>query len=155
MLASIRCFAVTAAALLFTLPLGAQDGSAPVWDGDLEQKSTGGYYSLNWAAPSGDFASFYVEEAPTPDFVQGERRQVYDGKDSGTTISGKADGTYYYRVHVERGDGTRTPWSETLSVTVEHHSLERAFSFLITGALVFLATAAMILSGWMRERRKS
>lgn len=155
----MRIFATTFFAVALTLPLAAQSDSAPVWAGELELNSSGGYYSLNWAAaPGSDVTSFYLEEAASPDFAgadRDERRQVYDGEDSGTTISGKADGTYYYRVHGRKDDGSRTPWSKTLGVTVRHHSLPRAFAFLITGALVFLATAVMILGGYRRERSKS
>jgi hypothetical protein len=45
------------------------------------------------------------------------------------------------------------PWSDTLKVEVQHHSLARAFTLFAVGLAVFIATVALIVTGTLRTRR--
>ena len=58
------------------------------------------------------------------------------------TITGLADGNYYYRL----ADNDR-PLSAPLLVTVQHHSLIRAGSFFTLGLLLFSILVITILIG--------
>ena len=107
-----------------------------------------GYYQLQWEA--GETPTRLVE-SPDPEFEN--KRVVYAGADTARLISGKSDGHYYYRL--ESGAGTQDDVvSNTLQVTVQHHSLSRAFTFFAIGAGVFLATLILVLIGGRSERRK-
>lgn len=123
------------------VPFSAQDLELTV---DTEVSDTG-FYSLSW---TGADRMVTLQEATTADFSDADT--IYEGVDEATVISGKLDGTYYYRIRAGEG-----PWGEPLEVTVRHHSLAQAFSFLALGAVVFLATAALIISGHRRHRRET
>ena len=123
--------------------------ASPVFGQGLElaadtEVSDTGFYSLSWA---GGGRPVTLQEATIADFSDADT--IYEGVDEATVVSGKLDGIYYYRIR--EGEG---PWSETLVVTVRHHSLVQAFSFLALGAVVFLATAALIIGGHRRHRRE-
>ena len=117
----------------------AQD-SAPQLSSDTDVASAG-FYRLMWETHAEDVE---LQEATDPDF-----RNVtmpYRGPDRATVISGKPDGTWYYRVRT--ADGAHAgPWSRAVAVTVAHHSLARALMFLSLGVVVFVATATMIIRG--------
>lgn len=144
--------AVASATSLF-----AQDLDPPVLnEGASEQVATAGYYTLSWTLPAGtdgDEAPLF-ELVETSDAGFADAHPRYRGPDLATTISGKADGTYFYRVRlVGEAAGRAGAWSNTHRVVVAHHPLSRAFAFLIVGALVFAATLGVILYGHHRERR--
>lgn len=101
-----------------------------------EYESNEGYFQLRWDAGE----PVRLVEATSRDFV--ETRILYTGRDSAHVVSGKPDGTWYYRL--ETADGARV-LSEPAVITVRHHSLIRAFSFFTIGAVVFLATLGLIL----------
>ena len=61
---------------------------------------------------------------------------------SSITLTGREDGLYYYRARA--GD---SPFSETVAVTVAHHSLQRALSFFTVGLLLFLILIFIIIQG--------
>jgi hypothetical protein len=102
--------------------------------------ATAGFYSLGW----GGTAQVELQEAAGPDFDQPVT--VYTGPDRATVISGKPNGTWFYRIR-SLDDQRTGPWSEPLTVTVAHHSLTRAFLFLGLGVIVFIATVLMIVRG--------
>lgn len=85
---------------------------------------------------------FILQEAASPEFSNASI--LYQGPDTATLVSGKADGTYYYRI---RNTTTPAEWSNITKVTVTHHPLSRAFMFFILGALVFVATLVMVIRG--------
>lgn len=161
-----RSFAVLSAlifCLLPTLPTTAAPNashdnppvSVPNWI-DPPTTANAGYFSLAWRfAGSGSDIAFELQEADTRAFAN--PRVIYRGSDTGTTISGKPDGPLYYRVRLNALETeTRiSGWSETQLVTVKHHSLNRALIFLLIGAVVFLATAALILRGDRNSRGES
>lgn len=101
-----------------------------------------GYFSLSWE--SDDPGDFLLEESVDSAFTQ--PRRIYHGPDTATLVSGRPNGTYYYRVRRDR-DQNQPSWSEVSIVQVEHHPLSRAFSFFVLGALVFFATLFIILKG--------
>jgi hypothetical protein len=88
---------------------------------------------------------FLLEEATDADFS--DAVVIYEGPDVARAISGKFDGVYHYRVQ-DAG-----VWSESVTVAVQHHSLEKALAFLAVGAIVFLATAVLIVAGHLGHRR--
>lgn len=103
--------------------------------------ATAGFYHLKWDT---DAERIELQEATTPEFRAPDI--LYIGADGATTISGKPDGKWYYRVRALR-DGQAGPWSETVEVTVAHHSLSRALMFLTIGVIVFISIVTMIIRG--------
>ncbi len=72
---------------------------------------------------------------------------IYTGADTATVITGLPDGNYLYRARLILKNGELADWTEPVSVNVRHHSLARAFSFFLIGALVFLGTLVLIVFG--------
>lgn len=115
------------------------------------QRSTDGVYQLSWSDP-GDVL---LEESSSPSFA--DPRVVYRGGDQATTLTGRPDGVYYYRLRTPDGAhaleaevaGPAEPW---LSVTVDHHDLSRALAFFGVGLVVFVATAGLVFQGARREQ---
>jgi hypothetical protein len=136
-------FLLTLMLTLFGLPLGASavpDLGAPRLSVD-NSVATAGFYSLSWETEA---AQVELQEANGAGFVH--PATTYTGPDRATVISGKPNGTWFYRIRTL--DNQRTgPWSEPLTVTVAHHSLTRAFLFLGLGVIVFIATVLMIVRG--------
>lgn len=128
--------------------LGAMPGTgisasleAPTLKSDSEV-ATAGFYQLQWSAAT--VADFELQEATDAGFA--DARTLYRGPDLATVLSGQPDGDYYYRIRaVDNGDGS--PWSGTVHVEVQHHSLARALRFLAVGAIVFVALLILILRG--------
>lgn len=133
------------AVLLLATVAGPVPGQAIELTADVAVSDTG-HFRLSWPAP-GEGAVVTVEESTASDFLGA--RTIYQGAESATVISGRLDGTYHYRIRAGRG-----PWSEPVSVTVRHHSLAQAFAFLAVGAVVFVATALLIISGHRRHRQE-
>jgi hypothetical protein len=121
---------------------------SPVLESDTAV-ATAGFYRLQWE-PAAVGGGYELQESTRPDFS--DARMLYAGPDLATVLSGKPDGDYYYRVR-GRVDGGRSPWSAPVQVRVQAHSLGRALTFFALGALVFVATVALILRGEMRSRR--
>jgi hypothetical protein len=103
--------------------------------------ATAGFYHLKWDT---DAERIELQEDTTPEFRAPDI--LYKGADSATTISGKPDGKWYYRVRALR-DGQPGPWSETVEVTVAHHSLSRALMFLTIGVIVFISIVITVIRG--------
>lgn len=98
-----------------------------------------GHVRLQWRAVAPD-AVYEVQQSVTPDFQH--PATIYHGPDLGTFISGLPDGIYYYRFRSNSGD-----WSNTITLTVEHYSLQLAFTLAGLGAIVFLLTVALVVKG--------
>ncbi|MFN2308317.1 MAG: fibronectin type III domain-containing protein [Gammaproteobacteria bacterium] len=112
--------------------------------------STAGYYRLAWEpAQAGTETQFELQRAATADFTAPVL--IYTGPDRASSFSGNSNGTYYFRVR-ETGAQGAGAWSTVISVQVEHHSLARAGMFFGLGALVFVATLALILRGPREDR---
>lgn len=125
-----------------SLALGAQPAVA--LEASTELSDTG-HYRISWSA--GENAEVTVQESSTADFS--DARTIYQGTDRATVISGRLDGTFYYRARADGG-----AWTAPLAVEVRHHSLTTAFAYLAVGAVVFLATAVLIVAGHLRHRRE-
>lgn len=102
---------------------------------------TAGFYRLSWEA---GIERVELQEATEPGFDN--PATTYTGPDRATVISGKPNGTWFYRIRALH-DKNAGPWSEPLTVTVAHHSLSRALLFLGLGVTVFIATVLMIVRG--------
>lgn len=96
---------------------------------------TAGYATLAWSNVEGE--SFVLEEN-----VSGNWRPVYDGPDRATTLSGRADGDFTFRL---KADGQLV--GDPISFTVAHHPLSRAWAFFAVGAAMFVALVGVLLRG--------
>jgi hypothetical protein len=115
--------------------------------------ASAGYYQLTWRgqAPADDKSwRFELEESGNAGFA--DSRMLYRGRDTARVVSGKPDGMLFYRVRVVAAQAPG-PWSDTLKVEVQHHSLARAFTLFAVGLAVFIATVALIVTGTLRTRR--
>lgn len=135
------------ALLLFSGAVSAGEAyppASPTLTGDVEV-ATAGFYRLSWhpATPAVE-AVYELQASATPAFDH--PRTVYTGPDLATTLTGQPDGIVYYRVRALPAQG-RDTWSEAVSIEVRHHPRARALLFFALGALVFLATLALILRG--------
>ncbi|TDX99678.1 hypothetical protein [Thiohalophilus thiocyanatoxydans] len=121
---------------------------------ELESDSdvaTAGYYQLKWE--NGDKeVRFEIEEADNPAFD--EARELYQGRDRATVVTGRSDGIYYYRARTVGVDGSTGDWSDTVKVEIDHHPLSRALGFFSAGAIVFIAILVAILIGNRRYHIK-
>jgi hypothetical protein len=122
--------------------LGANSGAADLIA--TPTLSRDGVFQLTWA----DRGTVILEEARRPDFS--DARPIYTGNDNGTTLSGKSDGDYYYRV---RGTLIDAIAEGEMRVEVRHHPLSRALGFFALGAVVFIATVTLIVRGGRAEER--
>ena len=115
--------------------------------------ATAGYFQLQWEASE---TPTRLVESLDPAFKTSV--VLYEGPDTARLISGKSDGNYFYRLEragAEFAAGNQAEVvSNTLQVTVKHHSLVRAFTFFAIGAAVFAATLALVLFGGRNERRQ-
>jgi len=120
---------------------------------DLKSDSeiaTAGFYRLSWKTDK--ITQVEVQEADNPSFSDASIH--YQGPDDASVISGKPNGTYYYRARVLR-DQQNGPWSDVVKVTVAHHPLWRAFMFFGLGVVVFIATLLMVVRGTKGVRNES
>jgi len=108
--------------------------------------ATAGFFRLHWQTPA---VHVELQVASSPEFEA--PTIAYIGPDRATVISGKPDGTLYYRVRALDSQQP-APWSESVIVEVRHHSLPRALMFLSLGVLVFLITTTMIIRGARKEK---
>lgn len=131
-----------------------------------EPVSTDGTIDLSWE-PAGvpadgpDGSDGGAAEA-WPDGTGFQLEEVHDGGDPivlavgphrAAALSGRDDGRYRFRVRAVPKGAAPGAWSARLAVRVEHHSLTLALSVLALGAVVFLATAGLVLVGHARARR--
>ena len=133
-------FLITVLVLAMTLPAGRSMAGAtmPQLTSDTDI-ATAGFYRLTWKTTQA--GAVELQEATDPAF----RNTItfYKGPDRATVISGKPNGTWYYRVRALIGAQPGT-WSEPVAVKVSHHSLSRALLFFGLGVVVFLATLTMV-----------
>jgi hypothetical protein len=108
--------------------------------------ATAGFYRLSWEPPAGQVE---LQESADPVFRDPATRYV--GHDSATLISGKPDGQWYYRVRA-LSDTHTGDWSNTVAITVNHHSLVRAVLFLSLGIIVFITIVLLVIRGPGRQQ---
>ena len=129
------------------LPSRAETG--PAFSASPE-RSSDGVFQLEWTHPG----RVRIEQALRSDF--GDAVVVYEGADRATTVTGRVDGLYHYRLialdpldaSVEAGARRAT----SLQVEVSHHPLSRALAFFALGLLVFASTVVLVVQG---DRRAS
>ncbi|HUF73271.1 MAG TPA: hypothetical protein VMR74_10275 [Gammaproteobacteria bacterium] len=126
---------LAATLLLASLSALAQQQGRPATLEPRDFESNEGYYQLAWQAEE----PVRLVESPGRDFV--DATVLYSGTDTGHVVSGKPDGIWHYRL--ESADGNRV-LSELATITVRHHSLERALLFFALGVVVFVATLGLI-----------
>ena len=134
---------IAMAMMLGLTTFGFSQPAAGLRSSNASTPATAGYYTLSWSAD--EATGFELEEASEAGFADAFTR--YRGADLATTVTGKRDGRYYYRVRAFDSAGEPGPWSETVTVEVAHHSLGRAWLFFATGALVFILSLVTILRG--------
>ncbi len=139
-LIAMLCLLVSVPSLSFALELQA--------DTDL---ATAGYYQLKWQGIA-DNVHVEIQEADNARFRNAET--LYQGRDRARVVTGRSDGTYYYRARRIDVNGSTGAWSDIVKVQVEHHPLSRAFGFFIVGAIVFLSILIAILIGNRRYHSK-
>ena len=133
------------AVLAFVLILITDVWSQPVGDAasvtNLSSDTdvaTAGYFQLQWDADEP------VRLLESTDMSFANARVAYEGSDSGHTVSGRSDGTLYYRLE---SIATGATLGQPVRVQVAHHSRSRAFAFFAVGGVVFLATLGLIVFG--------
>ena len=103
--------------------------------------TTAGYFRLMWTSEQ----ATRLVESRDPDFTSA--RTIYQGDDLARVVSGVPDGDYYYRLEsLDEGDVLTPP----VKVSVQHHSLQRAWTFFGIGAVVFVGTAILVFVGARR-----
>lgn len=138
----IRIPIILVPALTYLLTTGVIHAQMPVPELSVDNETaTAGFYRLNWET---DAESFVLQEASSPNFEN--TTTAYSGPDRATVFSGKADGTWHYRVRASV-NGQPGPWSDPVTVTVAHHDLGRALMFLALGFIVFVTIVLMIIRG--------
>ena len=138
-------------ACVFAFVLSQPVSAAPVFD-DMKNplESSSGYYTIAWKDAEGKKSKAVYELVEFPRADGGDARMVYRGEDRATTLSGRPNGTYYYRIREVKGEFA----PGVLTVRVRHHSLNPAFLFLGAGAAVFLAPLILIILGSLKVKRE-
>lgn len=113
--------------------------------------ATAGYYQLTWQNAD-DNVQVELQEAGNARFQNA--KPLYRGPDRARMVTGRPDGTYYYRARPLDVNGTAGAWSEIIKVKVKHHPLSRALGFFIVGAIVFFSILVAILIGNRRYHSK-
>ncbi|UXP31698.1 hypothetical protein N6H18_15215 [Reichenbachiella agarivorans] len=106
---------------------------------DLHQYANSGYIQLQWNADNGA-SEYWLEQSQDSLFMSSQL--IYQGPDQASFVSGLEDGHYYYRVKT-----AGSSWSNVLSLTVKHQSLQLALSLAGVGMLVFGLTTVVIIKG--------
>lgn len=110
-----------------------------------------GNYQLRWSHESPMVETYRLERASDPLFINSVL--IYQGADRATVVSGRSNGLMHYRVRAQFSDGSQSDWSDPISVSVQHHSLRQALLLFALGALVFIATTALIFTGNRAHQR--
>lgn len=141
-------FSRVALALVLLSPVVVEsaqmDKSVPQLTSDSDVASAG-FFRLSWKT---DVGRAELQEADNSGFR--DAKTLYIGSDTASVISGKANGSWYYRVRAL--DPEVGEWSEPVTVLVAHHKLSRAFMFLFLGVVVFVAIVVMILRSGRAEK---
>lgn len=113
--------------------------------------ASAGYYQLKWTTAD-DSVTVELQEADNARFENAE--SLYQGRDRARIVTGRPDGTYYYRARAIDDTGATGAWSDIVKVQVKHHPLSRALGFFTVGAIVFLSILIAILIGNRRYHSK-
>lgn len=116
-----------------------------------EITSSDGSITLSWTVPPEPWL-VELQQGTSMTFVTNLDR--YWGRDAGSVITGLAEGTHYFRVRAVDDTGTKSAWSEPLSVEVTFMNRSRLFWLLSLGGLVVGMTVVTILAGYISHRSK-
>jgi hypothetical protein len=95
-----------------------------------------GHISLEWSG-DGDLLVYELQGARKPEFL--DPMKLYKGGDTTSFLSGLADGQHFFRVRARTsGSGAWGPWSQTVELVCEHHSMTLAWSLFASGGALFL-----------------
>ena len=140
--------------------LSAQSPEIPVpqFQGSFPQTSDAGHVRLKWdfrdEALSNGAIHFELQQAKDPAFEIS--RTIYTGPDLASFISGLPNGEFHFRVRAQTENGSLvSAWSQPVLLKVQHHSLQLAFTLFGVGAVVFLATLALVFFGNRRTGKES
>ncbi|MCA9647376.1 MAG: hypothetical protein H6718_27100 [Polyangiaceae bacterium] len=119
--------------------------------GDPRIESQAGSTTLTWGAEhqGGPEPTYQLQRSVDPAFS--DPKTLYTGPDQGRYVSGLLDGSYYFRVRARQGDAAWSAWSKPQELVITHWPKTRALSLMGVGALVFLATAFVVLRGTARS----
>lgn len=114
----------------------------------VPSSSTTGAYAISWGAASGTVTAYELYEATNPGF-SGQSR-VYSGTAQSAALSGRANGTYYYRVRAclnsDSDCGGYRTGANGVTVTIATppsiQVLNPAIQVGTTGALIQITTLA-------------
>lgn len=123
----------------FVFLVGNAHATSAQFSGELNPISDTGYYTLNWE-PISQANLIELQQSRTPDFKESE--MIYHGHNDSFFLSGLQNGAYYYRMKVDNN-----AWSDTLTLTVKHHSFQKAWLLFILGAVVFSSIVWVIIRG--------
>lgn len=101
--------------------------------------SNEGYFVLNWDV-QGEDTSLTLQQSESEQFSSIIPREVAGS--GAATITGLTDGRYFFRLV----DGNSVV-SETVSVSVAHHSMNRAGGFFLLGLTLFSILVFTIIHG--------
>lgn len=111
--------------------------------------SNDGVIKLSWSLP----ANARIELQQT-NLATNTTRTLYTGPDTSTVITGLPDGQFQFRGRLINQNTSAEAWSEPVTVTVSHHPLSRAALFFLLGAVVFVMTVGLIISGSRRHNSR-
>jgi len=114
--------------------------------------ATAGYYQLTWSWPDAPDNTSYALIETTSANTLANGREIYEGPDLASVISGKRNGTYQYIVRALSAGGKVLARSNPLKIVVSHHSLIRAWLVFGLGAVIFIATLLVILRESAKQR---
>lgn len=144
-MATAKCFAGVGV-LVVAVTSAASALAGPQLEGEPRRTTAAGYAELKWT--EGESSEYELQRATTETFL--EPVVIYRGPDRGTFVSGMKDGTYYYRIR-GRSEESWSTWSDPVTLEVEHWSQARALGLMSLGAVVFLLTAGLIVTGHLRR----
>lgn len=142
--------------LLGSTALAGPPRSAPIFAGEPNQRSSNGAMLLRWdiALGVGD-REYQLQEASDPQF--GDAIVRYRGSFPSWFMSGRVDGTRYFRVRSRRIESSAasawSEWSATKVAIIEHHDLTIALVLFGFGALVFIGTCLTLIVGSLETNR--
>jgi len=116
-------------------------------------KAPEGHTTLRWRYPGAKSPTglcFELQQAPTAAFRQARTR--YLGPDRAVFVSGLGEGDAFFRVRPVVADTAPGPWSRTARVQVRYVSRRLVLVLMGVGALLLLATLAVIFGGHRRSR---
>jgi len=110
--------------------------------------SNDGSFTLSWEMP--DHSLIELQQAAKQ---QNVFNTIFTGADSATVITGLPDGDYLYRARLADAQDNVSEWSPTSTIKVQHHSISRALSFFLVGAIVFVGTLLLLVLGGKASRQ--